>query len=263
MKGASEIGVREPGNRNQRHRHGGGNRQHRAERRDAGRSPIQKKHRDEADITAGQEARRVEQELPVEEKGERTAETLRAEGIAEIDVGSARSRIARRELRPHQPVAERDDRAGDPSHERERAAERGDDQRDRHQRTDPDHRDHVDRDRTTQIDRALHKRPRFGARGGTSSYDERKMLCKIALSRGFLVWPAPSASISSRARRWRTIRSKIPRRGPLPCISRRATTPKARAGIPHSTSCTATPETSRRSFRRAPGRPTSLNGPTG
>ena len=52
------------------------------------------------DITAGQQARRGQQELPIEEKGQRLAQALGPEDVAQVNVRAARAWISGGKLGP-------------------------------------------------------------------------------------------------------------------------------------------------------------------
>ena len=109
-----------------------------------------------ADVTACDEQRREEHELPVEEKREHSPNAFAPEDLAQVHVGSARARIARAQFGPNEPVAHRDQGAGNPADKGKRSVEIREHESERNQRPDADHRDHVDGDGPAKIDAANH-----------------------------------------------------------------------------------------------------------
>ena len=77
------------------------------------------------------------------------------EGLAKIDVSTARARHRRAEFGPDHAVACRQDRAGDPADQRLRTAHHGDHQRNGDERPDAAHLRHVDRSAGEQADRTM------------------------------------------------------------------------------------------------------------
>ena len=106
----------------------------------------------EADVARRDLERPAEDELPDEQERHQASERLAAEGLAQIDERSARSRHRRAELAPDHAVADDDHERDDPAEHRLRAAERRHEQRDRDERPDADHVGHVQRRRLKQTE---------------------------------------------------------------------------------------------------------------